>query len=1119
MGKSQLTSLDPWVFQGLPTVCQEPGTGPYPVSYAQESLWFMEQMAPGRATYNLPEAWRLQGHLDLTALQRSLDEVVRRQEILRTNISVRDGKPEQAVLSSARIELRIVEVPSAENPESELQRRLQAEARRPFTLGCAPLARAVLFRRDAQEHVLLLNLHHIISDAWSQRVFMRELARCYAAFVMGEAGSLPALPVQYADFSLWQRALVQSEAGRADLAYWQEKLRKPFKPLLLRTDHPRRAIRACNGATQFCDLPGPLVEALRDLSRKHGVTLFMTLLAAFTTLLHRYTQEEDVVVGSPMAGRERVEIEGLIGLFVNTHALRSDLSGDPTFVELLGRIREVVLEASAHQEVPCELVMQTFQGERARVGHPLFPVVFGWQGATPESLALPGLQATLMEVDTGTAKFDWTVLVTESQGRLSLRSEFSTELFEDESMARLMHQFQVLLQSVVAAPNSRISELPLLTRDERDHLLVKWNQTKTEYERDCCIHQLFEAQVERSPEAIALVFGGRTVNYADLNGRANQLARRLVAEGVAPGIKVGLCLERSFEMITGILGILKAGGAYVPLDRSYPSERLAFMTEDCGVSVLVTDSGWFSNQKLCSTIKKVICLDAQQDPLAGEDQANLPSTANPWSLAYVMYTSGSTGTPKGVLVPHQAVVRLVRNTNYLEFSNEQVFLQLAPITFDASTFEIWGALLNGARLVIFPAHVPSLEELGRTIRDSQITTLWLTSGLFHQMVDHQLENMRGLKHLLAGGDVLSPAHVARTSRELSGCQVINGYGPTENTTFTCCYRLPEVWPDDRSVPIGRPIANTRVYVLDKHMAPVPVGVPGELYAGGDGLAQGYLNQPELTAEKFVPNPFATDSRLRLYRTGDIARWLPDGNLEFLSRNDGQVKVRGYRVEPGEIENALIEHPAVEEAVIVARLDKSGTKQLVAYVVVRPGHQPVEAELREFLGRKMPSYMVPSHIIRLGALPLTVNGKIDRGALPEPEQASAQNSPDGQVQARTPTEAMVCSIWREVLGRDRVGIHEDFFELGGHSLLATQVISRISKLGKVELPVVAIFEARTVSRLAGEIERAQREHPPAERQVISRASTARAAELLEHLDEFSEAELDEILRDPELKSLL
>jgi aspartate racemase len=1077
-------------------------------------------MARGTPAYNLPEAWRLQGALDLAALQKSLDELVRRHEILRTCIVAQEGKPRQHILRCARIELEVVDVAGAADPESELERQLQSEARRPFDLTHAPLARAVLFRRSAEEHTLLVNLHHIISDAWSQRVFMRELGLVYGACTNAAAVCLPELPVQYADFALWQRETLENAAGRDDLAYWQEKLRKPFKKVLLPADYPRRAVRSFKGATQFFQISRHLTNVLRELSRHEGVTLFMTLLAAFKTLLHRYTQEADIIVGSPMAGRERVEVEGLIGLFVNTHALRSDLSGDPSFRELLGRVREVVLAAYAHQELPCEVVMQAQPSARTAVGHPLFEVVFGWQGAPLERLQFPGLEATRYELDTGTAKFEWTVLTSESQdGSLRLRSEFSTDLFEPETMARLMHQFLVLLERAAADPDGRLSELLLATESERQKLLVDYNQTAADYERNSCISEVFEAQVQRSPEAVALDFAGQVMTYGSLNARANQLGWHLRTCGVSRGVKVGLCLERSCEMIVSILAILKAGGAYVPLDRAYPAERLSFMLQDSGCSVLVTDSGWFSGKPTLSRVAQVICLDREQPRVAAQSQENLQTTPSPTAPAYVMYTSGSTGKPKGVLVPHRAVLRLVRNTNYLKFSPELVFLHLAPISFDASTFEIWGALLNGARLVIYPPQVPSLEQLGRKIRESGITTLWLTAGLFHQMVDNQLENLRGLKHLLAGGDVLSPAHVARASRQLSGCELINGYGPTENTTFTCCYRLRGEWPEERSVPIGQPISNTKVYVLNGRMAPVPVGVPGELYTTGDGLADGYLNQRELTAQKFVSNPFSEDPNSRLYRTGDVVRWLADGNLEFLSRNDSQLKIRGYRVEPGEVEGALAAHPAVQAATTVARRNNSGTNQLFAYVVPQPNQKVEESELREFLASKLPSYMVPARILSLSTLPLTPNGKIDRSALPEPGPDSMQSDPQLQVPPRTPIEETLCSIWCEVLGRARVGVHEDFFQLGGHSLLATQVISRIAGRCNVELPVVAIFEGPTIARLAAIIERTQQEQPDFQPSVIQRAGPARAAELLERLGEFSEAELDELLRDPELANLL
>ena len=1119
MAESQATILNAEVLQALAAALPEPGTSLYPLSCAQESLWFIEQMAGGTAAYNLPEAWRLKGTLDVAAVQQSLDELVSRHEILRTSIVNQEGRPRQNILSSARIELQLVDLCGAAHPERDLEDKLAAEARRPFDLSCAPLARAVLFRLSAEESMLLVNLHHIISDAWSQRVFMHELGLAYAAFAKGTPLCLPDLPVQCADFTLWQREMLQTEADRGDLAYWEEQLRGPIKKTLLPTDHPRRVVRSYQGATRFFEISPQLAGSLRELSRQEGVTLFMTLLAAFKTLLHRYTREDVIVVGSPMAGRDRVEVEGLIALLVNTHALRSDLSGDPTFRELLKRVREVVLGAYEHQELPCEVLVQTLSGNRTTVGHPLFEVVFGWQGASLDRLHWPGVEATRIELDTGTAKFEWTVLVSERQdGSLHLRSEYSTDLFEPETMSRLMDQFLVLLGNVAAEPNRRLSELPVITEAERHKLLVGYNHTDTDYERDSCIHELFEAHARRNPDAVALSFAGQEMTYGSLNGRANQLARHLQACGVTPGTKVGICLERSWEMIVGILAILKAGGAYVPLDRAYPSERLSLMLADSGCAVLVTDSAWFSKQQGLPTVAHVICLDREQPRLAAQSQENLPKTISPTALAYVMYTSGSTGRPKGVLVPHRAVLRLVRNTNYLKFSDELVFLQLAPIAFDASTFEIWGALLNGARLVIYPPQVPSLQELGQTIRDSGITTLWLTAGLFHQMVDDQLETLRGLKHLLAGGDVLSPAHVAKASRELSGCQLINGYGPTENTTFTCCYTVPAGWPEGLAVPIGHPISNTRAYVLDQHRAPVPVAIPGELYTSGDGLADGYLNQPELTATRFVPNPFSKDCQSRLYRTGDIVRWLPDGNIEFLCRNDGQLKIRGYRVETGEVETALARHPGVQATATVARVDNSGTNQLFAYVVPQPGQNVVESDLREFLASKLPPYLVPARILTVSALPLTANGKIDRKALPEPLKDSVQPDPNLQVPPRTPLEETLCDIWCEVLGRRSVGVHEDFFQLGGHSLLATQVISRVGKRCLVELPVVAIFEAPTIARLAPIIDRTRQEQPVSTALVIQRAGPGRASELLDRLGEFSEAELDELLRDPELKNL-
>jgi amino acid adenylation domain-containing protein len=1090
--------------------------GPYPLSFGQESLWFFEQMVPGTATYHLPEAWKLQGELNLSFLQRSLDEIVSRHEVLRTVFQACDGKPHQSITQGARIKLKTVDLPPGSESGAGLRQILQQEACLPFQLDCAPLARVALFRITPKEQILLLNVHHIISDAWSQSIFMKELMAWYTALLDGQPCALPELPVQYADFALWQREMVESDAGRHHLAYWTERFRTPPHPTSLPWDQPGRARTSYCGRTEYFRFPAGLVDALKGLSRRHGVTLYITLLAAFKTLLHRYTQEVEIVVGSPMACRERVELEGLLGFFVQTQALSTDLGGDPTFPDLVQRVRKTVLDAYSHQEVPCELLIKNLQVERCG-RHPLFQVVFGWQPASPQRWSVPGLEGTMMELDTGTAKFDWTVLVTEDEEGLRLRSEFNAAQFEPATILRLMRQFQVLLENVVTSPGSRVSELPLQTNLERDQLVLEWNRTCSTYERESQIHEVFEAQAAATPNATAVVFQGQDFSYAELNCRANQLARRLQSCGVVPGLKVGLCLPRSFELISGMLAVLKAGGAYVPLDSDYPAERLDFILRDAGVTVVITNSELCSKLGGCGQFKRVIVLDEEQAGLTEENCANLTTDGSATCAAYVMYTSGSTGTPKGVLIPHRAVVRLVRHTNYMEFSSELVFLQAAPLTFDASTFEIWGALLNGARLVVLPPGIPSLEELGRTIRDNRVTTLWLTAGLFDQMVEHQLEALRGLKYLLAGGDVLSPVHVSKAARELSGCELINGYGPTENTTFSCCFRVPRAWPEDRPVPLGRPISNTCVYVLDQKLAPVPIGVPGELYVSGDGLALGYLNEQVLTKDRFLRNPFNTGEFAVLYRTGDRARWLGVGNLEFLGRIDQQAKIRGYRVEPGEVECALCQHSLVAASAVTTRHSRFIGKQLIAYVVPRPGKPAAAAELRKFLEGKLPSYMLPSRIVFLSVLPLTPNGKIDWRALPEPDPDQPQPG-EGLIAPRTATEEVVAKIWCEILGRNGIGVHDNFFYLGGHSLLATQVISRISRATGVELPVRAIFEAPTVAGLATVAEGAQKQMPAVE-QTITRAGPSRAQELLNRLDEFTEAEIEELLGDPELNTIL
>jgi len=1053
---------------------QKRDTNAFPLSFAQRRLWFLDQLEPNSPLYNIASAVRLTGALNVTALEQSLNQIVRRHESLRTTFVAKDGHPVQVIAPELTVPLPVVDLHSLSEAEREAEALQLAieEAQRPFDLAKGPLLRTTLLRLDEEDHILLLTMHHIISDGWSMGVFVREMGALYEALSQGRPSPLPELPIQYVDFAQWQRKWLQGEELERQLAYWKEQL-AGLPPLLeLPTDRPRPAVQRYQGAHHSFALSKSLSQALESLSQEEGATLFMTLLAAFQTLLYRYTGQEDICVGTPIANRTRAEIEGLIGFFVNTLVLRTDLSGDPSFRELLRRVREVALGAYAHQDLPFEMLVDELQPARDMSHSPLFQVMFVLQNAPVQALELSELTLSPVETENGIAKFDLTLMMEERPEGLQGTVEYNTDLFDAATIERMVGHFQTLLEGIVADPDRPISTLPLLTTAEREQLLVGWNDTEAEYPGDKCVHQWFEAQVEQTPEAIAVAFGEEEqLTYGELNRRANQLAHYLQKLGVGPETLVGLCVDRSPEMVIGLLGVLKAGGAYLPLDPTYPQERLAFMLEDAGISIILTQSHLLDRlgvqrkdvkrnpQSAIGNRQFTICLDTDWEVIAREPDTNPVSAVTPDNLAYVIYTSGSTGRPKGTLLQHRGLSNFAHAyIRRLSLGPGSRLLQFASFSFDASLAEIFTTLLSGATLRLARRDIlMSVSDLHRLLREGEITIAILPPSILSVL---PTEGLSALQTLISAGE--------SCSREIAeswapGRRLFNGYGPTEATIGPTLYPIESVPEGVASVPIGRPITNTQVYLLDAHLQPVPVGVSGELYIGGVGLARGYLNRPELTAERFIPNPFSDEPGARLYRTGDLARYLPDGNIEFLGRIDHQVKVRGFRIELGEIEAVLRQHPHLQAAVVLAREDTPGDKRLVAYVVPREEPAPTISELRRFLKETLPEYMVPSAFVYLDALPLTPNGKVDRRALPAPDQTRPELE-SAYVAPRTREEKILADIWAQVLGVEQVGVHDNFFELGGDSILSIQVIARANQAG-LQLTPRQLFQAPTVAGLA------------------------------------------------------
>ncbi|ALF56357.1 non-ribosomal peptide synthetase [Nostoc piscinale CENA21] len=1033
-----------------------------PLSYAQERLWLLNQLEPDSPFYNEQTAIKLHGQLNTVALEQSLNKIIARHEVLRTNFRTINEQPVQVIADKLTLTVPVIDLTALPESEREIacQQIATTEANCLFDLASSPLIRACVVKLKEAEHAFILTVHHIIVDGWSTGILMRELATIYSALCNNLSPELPKLPIQYADYAIWQRQYLQKEVLQTQFDYWKHQLKNAPTLLELPTDRPRPAIQTYRGAVQYVQLSNELSQALSDLSRQEGASLFMTLFTAYVTLLYRYTGSDDILVGTPTANRDRLEIEGLIGFFVNTLVLRTDLSANPSFQELLGRVRQRILQAYTHADLPFDELVKALQPQRDLSYTPLFQVLFVLQNAPISEVKLPGLTISPLPTQSTVAKFDLTLLFQNTASGLVGMWQYNADLFDAATIERMSRHFVTLLEGIIANPKEQISQLPLLTAFEQQQLLVEWNDTRADSPFDKCIHQLFEQQVEHTPEAVAVVFENQQLTYHQLNCRANSLAHYLRSLGVKPDTLVGICVERSLEMIVGLLGIVKAGGAYLPLDPEYPPERLSFMLEDAQVPVLLTQQRLVD--KLPPNQAKLICLDKAWSEIAQNNQDNPNSGVRAFHLANVIYTSGSTGRPKGVMVEHKGLCNLAQaQIQTFGLTADSRVLQFASFSFDASIWEVvmafgsGGTLYLGTKDSLLPGQ-PLIERL----RDYAITHITLPPSALAVM---PVEKLPALQTIVVAGEAC-PAELIR--QWSFGRNFFNAYGPTEASV---CATIAKCTPEDEKITIGRAIANTQVYILDKNLQPVPVGVPGELHIGGIGLARGYLNRTELTQERFIPNPFGTG---RLYKTGDLARYLPDGNIEYLGRIDNQVKIRGFRIELGEIEAALSEHECVQTSCVIARQDNRDNKRLVGYVVAHQHCQLTMDELRQFLKAKFPEYMVPNAFVILESMPLTPNGKIDRRALPAPDLQSERI--DKYVAPRTPIEEMLAHIWAQVLKVEQVGIHDNFFELGGHSLLATQLLSRIRNIFKVELPLRELFARATVAELGHFIEQLQQQ---------------------------------------------
>jgi amino acid adenylation domain-containing protein len=1069
-----------------------------PLSFGQERLWFIDRLQNASSSYNEHIAFHIAGNLNVKAFQQAFTEIIKRHESLRTSFSTVNGTTIQVIHPDATSDLKLSNLQQLQIAEQKklLEQKIKEQAITPFNLETAPLIRGILFQLTTTEYIFSLTAHHIISDGWSLGIFMRELSTLYQAFDAEQLSPLPELTIQYADYAIWQREWLSGQTLATQLNYWQSQLQNSPKLLQLPTDRTRPNIQTYVGKIQKFNLSKELTQQIQNLSKKSGTTLFMTLLAAYATLLYRYSDQSEVLIGSPIANRNRREIEPLIGFFVNTLVLKTKFEENPTVEELLIQVRETTLKAYEYQDVPFEKIVETLKPERSLSHSPLFQVMLVLQNTPMSELILPNLILSELHSDSTIAKFDLTLSVTETEDGLLGSWEYNSDLFDDSTIERMAGHFQNLLEKIVENPQQKVSELPLLSEPERHQLLVEWNDTQTEYPQDKCIHELFEEQVGKTPDEVAVVFEEQQLTYQELNQRANQLAHYLQTLGVEPEEMVGICIERSIEMVVGLLGILKAGGAYVPLDPEYPKERLNYLLSDARPLVLLTQQSFA--ESFPEYPGRLVCLDSDWELIKQQNQENYHSQVTAKNLAYVIYTSGSTGIPKGVMNTHLGISnRLYWMQEAYQLTESDRVLQKTPFSFDVSVWEFFWPLMTGAILVLTrPGGHQDTAYIAQQIARHAITTIHFVPSMLQVFLKepHLKENCRSLKRVICSGEAL-PYALQECLFSYLECELHNLYGPTE-ASIDVTYWKCQLENHLRTVPIGRPISNTQIYILDPHLQPVPVGVPGELHIGGAGLARGYLNRRELTAEKFIPNLFTEGKRL--YKTGDKARYLLDGNIEFLGRLDHQVKIRGFRIELDEIETALSQYLQVQQVTVIAREDTPGDKRLVAYLAFDAEPNPSIINLRQFLRKKLPEYMMPDAFVYLDSLPLTPNGKIDRRALPEPD--ITQQLATSYVAPRTPTEEILANIWANVLGIEQVGIHDNFFEIGGHSLLAIQVNSRLREIFSLELPVHSLFEATTIEKLSQLL--ITKENKPGQIEKI--------AQLLQQIDSMSAEEVEETL---------